>query len=99
MASNHDMPRFAGVTNDLAVRGTGADWGRHDADAQLTRNAAVFPFINDGYPIIYQGQEHVSHLPVLLASYFQPLSKSRRDFASYRSLSSSISAPGLVNHL
>jgi hypothetical protein len=23
------------------------------------RNAAVYPFINDGYPMVYSGQEHV----------------------------------------
>ncbi|TXT15561.1 hypothetical protein VHUM_00064 [Vanrija humicola] len=25
---------------------------------QLLKNAAIYPFINDGFPIIYQGQEH-----------------------------------------
>jgi hypothetical protein len=27
---------------------------------QLVRNAAVFPFVNDGFPIVYTGQEHVN---------------------------------------
>lgn len=26
------------------------------------RNAAVFPFVTDGFPIVYMGQEHVSGL-------------------------------------
>ncbi|AFR98135.1 alpha-amylase [Cryptococcus neoformans C23] len=39
---NHDFPRFAGKTDDQA----------------LIRNAMVYPFINDGYPILYSGQEH-----------------------------------------
>jgi alpha-amylase len=44
LLSNHDFPRFAGT----------------HTDSVLTRNAAVFPFVNDGFPIVYQGQEHVS---------------------------------------
>jgi alpha-amylase len=28
------------------------------ADVKLLKNAAVYPFVNDGYPIVYQGQEH-----------------------------------------
>ncbi|KIR63793.1 alpha-amylase [Cryptococcus bacillisporus CA1873] len=39
---NHDFPRFAGKTDDQALIG----------------NAMVYPFINDGYPILYSGQEH-----------------------------------------
>jgi len=56
--SNHDMPRFAGETQDQAVSRL-----PHKvviANLELVRNAAVFPFISDGYPITYQGQEHVS---------------------------------------
>ncbi|WWC57906.1 uncharacterized protein I303_100441 [Kwoniella dejecticola CBS 10117] len=39
---NHDFPRFAGITNDPS----------------LIKNAAVYPFVNDGVPIFYQGGEH-----------------------------------------
>ncbi|OCF41740.1 hypothetical protein I317_04444 [Kwoniella heveanensis CBS 569] len=39
---NHDFPRFAGLTDDPA----------------LIKNAMVYPFVNDGVPILYQGQEH-----------------------------------------
>ncbi|KAK1926274.1 putative alpha-amylase A precursor [Papiliotrema laurentii] len=39
---NHDMPRFAGIVQDQA----------------LVRNAAAYPFVSDGFPILYQGQEH-----------------------------------------
>ncbi|BEI88484.1 uncharacterized protein CcaverHIS019_0112020 [Cutaneotrichosporon cavernicola] len=39
---NHDTPRFPGLVHDRA----------------LLKNAAVYPFVNDGYPIVYQGQEH-----------------------------------------
>ncbi|OCF59966.1 hypothetical protein L486_02639 [Kwoniella mangroviensis CBS 10435] len=39
---NHDFPRFAGLTNDPS----------------LIKNAAVYPFVNDGVPILYQGGEH-----------------------------------------
>nr|WRH23614.1 alpha-amylase [Naematelia aurantialba] len=39
---NHDFPRFAGEVGDPA----------------LVRNAAVFPFVYDGFPIVYMGQEH-----------------------------------------
>ncbi|KAK4684870.1 hypothetical protein P7C73_g5293, partial [Tremellales sp. Uapishka_1] len=38
----HDEPRFAGGV----------------ADPTLVENAAVYPFINDGFPIMYQGTEH-----------------------------------------
>ena len=39
---NHDYERYAGITHDQV----------------LVKNAAVFPFINDGFPIVYSGQEH-----------------------------------------
>nr|XP_031863707.1 uncharacterized protein CI109_000959 [Kwoniella shandongensis]KAA5530779.1 hypothetical protein CI109_000959 [Kwoniella shandongensis] len=39
---NHDFPRFAGITHDNT----------------LVRNAMVYPFVNDGVPILYMGQEH-----------------------------------------
>ncbi|ORY31951.1 glycoside hydrolase superfamily [Naematelia encephala] len=39
---NHDFPRFAGQVGDPA----------------LVRSAAVLPFVNDGFPIVYMGQEH-----------------------------------------
>ncbi|KLT46106.1 alpha-amylase [Cutaneotrichosporon oleaginosum] len=39
---NHDNPRYPGIVQDRA----------------LLKNAAVYPFINDGYPVVYQGQEH-----------------------------------------
>ncbi|WWC85608.1 uncharacterized protein L201_000472 [Kwoniella dendrophila CBS 6074] len=39
---NHDFPRFAGLTNDPS----------------LIKNAAVYPFINDGVPMFYMGGEH-----------------------------------------
>jgi len=38
---NHDNPRFASVTSDIA----------------LTKNAIAFTILMDGIPIIYQGQE------------------------------------------
>ncbi|KAL7418971.1 hypothetical protein Q5752_006655 [Cryptotrichosporon argae] len=39
---NHDNPRFAGTVTDPV----------------LVKNAAVYPFVSDGYPIVYSGQEH-----------------------------------------
>lgn len=38
---NHDQPRFASLTKDMA----------------LIKNAMAWPFINDGVPILYYGQE------------------------------------------
>jgi glycosidase len=32
---------------------------------KLAKNAAVYPFINDGIPILYMGQEHVNPSKVL----------------------------------
>ena len=46
---NHDFPRYAGTVQDQV----------------LVKNAAVFPFIGDGFPILYMGQEHVSLHPVI----------------------------------
>lgn len=40
---NHDQPRFAGLVAN--------------ADSALIKNAMAFPFIHDGIPIVYQGQE------------------------------------------
>ncbi|RXK37283.1 hypothetical protein M231_05425 [Tremella mesenterica] len=39
---NHDFARLAGVAPDPV----------------LVKNAAVYPFISDGFPIVYMGQEH-----------------------------------------
>ncbi|ODO01867.1 hypothetical protein L198_02595 [Cryptococcus wingfieldii CBS 7118] len=39
---NHDFPRFAGKTRDPV----------------LIKNAMVYPFVKDGFPIVYSGQEH-----------------------------------------
>lgn len=40
---NHDEPRLASIVRDPA----------------LLKNAAVFTLVNDGFPIVYQGTEHV----------------------------------------
>lgn len=53
-SSNHDQPRYPHLVQDRAVSRL-----LDCADTQLLKNAAVYPFINDGYPIVYQGQEHV----------------------------------------
>ncbi|KAK8845346.1 hypothetical protein IAR55_006059 [Kwoniella newhampshirensis] len=39
---NHDFPRFAGMTHNT----------------MLIKNAMVYPFVNDGVPILYMGGEH-----------------------------------------
>ncbi|WVQ81037.1 hypothetical protein IAT38_003144 [Cryptococcus sp. DSM 104549] len=39
---NHDFPRFAGKT----------------PDPMLVKNAMVYPFVNDGFPVFYMGQEY-----------------------------------------
>ncbi|WVO14907.1 hypothetical protein L204_102547 [Cryptococcus depauperatus] len=39
---NHDFPRFAGEVSD----------------PMLVTNAMVYPFISDGFPVFYMGQEH-----------------------------------------
>jgi glycosidase len=31
---------------------------RRQLTSQLVKNAAVYPFVNDGFPIVYMGQEH-----------------------------------------
>ncbi|KAL1413653.1 hypothetical protein Q8F55_001431 [Vanrija albida] len=41
---NHDTYRVASVSPN--------------PDRALLKNAAIYPFVNDGFPIIYQGQEH-----------------------------------------
>ena len=61
--SNHDMPRFAGETQDQAV--SYAAYRQTTTNIQLVRNAAVYPFVSDGYPIMYQGQEHVSFVGLM----------------------------------
>lgn len=61
LISNHDFPRFAGKTDDQAVRFLRLLTSKNvliNDIAQLIRNAMVYPFINDGYPILYSGQEH-----------------------------------------
>ncbi|ORX34604.1 glycoside hydrolase superfamily [Kockovaella imperatae] len=39
---NHDFERLAGMVNDQVI----------------VKNAAVYPFVNDGIPFMYSGQEH-----------------------------------------
>ncbi|KAI9702084.1 MAG: hypothetical protein M1836_001428 [Candelina mexicana] len=59
-SENHDVPRFASFTADMAVRGqllvkqlllVKAD------SLQLAMNVLAFTILGDGVPIIYQGQE------------------------------------------
>lgn len=61
LVSNHDFPRFAGKTDDQAVSFLYLLLSKKvliNNITQLIRNAMVYPFINDGYPILYSGQEH-----------------------------------------
>ena len=61
---NHDQPRFQNITKDAAVslhfcaNIWSFRWKGVDKYAlQLVRNAVTWPFIQDGLPILYYGQE------------------------------------------
>lgn len=61
---NHDQPRFQNITKDAAVsqkfRAYIQSFERINSNicsVQLVRNAVTWPFVQDGLPILYYGQE------------------------------------------
>lgn len=57
---NHDQPRFQSITTDVAVSCYLIDMSSsiiYLDRLQLVKNAMTFPFMNDGIPILYYGQQ------------------------------------------
>lgn len=54
---NHDQPRFQSLTQDQAVSiSPSVHISLLKWSDQLVKNAMMWPFINDGIPILYYGQ-------------------------------------------